>query len=332
MRERYIDIVKGMSIICIVLLHYLNGLFPTEFHTFVGSFMITSFYVCTGWVSAQHTSSRTIKEFIHKRFKQLGIPYLYWTGIILFFDSILWLCGYYDIFFLGKEIYKSMVLRGCGTLWFLPAMFLGGIIWQFLSKNKRVYIVLAFIITIVYGVLYSYLMDDANQVFANATIRDIVNAPLRVIRDALQAWVAIAFGYYTYLASKRIINKRGILFSLSLILLLLAYSFANYYPFNIKFAWHYMAPLLGPLGWIYFYKSIQNLSIWTYFNYWGKNSLCLMVTHYSIILVLFKIFITSVLHMPFEGWTTFAAFLISLPIQHLLVILIDKYASNTLAK
>ena len=29
-RERYIDIVKGLAILCIVLLHYENGLFPTK--------------------------------------------------------------------------------------------------------------------------------------------------------------------------------------------------------------------------------------------------------------------------------------------------------------
>lgn len=44
-RERYIDIVKGLAILCIVLLHYENGLFPTKVNVFVGSFMITTFYV-----------------------------------------------------------------------------------------------------------------------------------------------------------------------------------------------------------------------------------------------------------------------------------------------
>lgn len=48
MRERYIDIVKGLSILCITLLHYVHNVFPNEVNVFVGSFMITSFYVTSG--------------------------------------------------------------------------------------------------------------------------------------------------------------------------------------------------------------------------------------------------------------------------------------------
>lgn len=64
MRERYIDIVKGLSILCITLLHYVHNVFPNEVNVFVGSFMITSFYVTSGWVSAMHPSQRSLKEFI----------------------------------------------------------------------------------------------------------------------------------------------------------------------------------------------------------------------------------------------------------------------------
>ena len=66
-RERYIDMAKGLAILCIVLLHYENGLFPTEVNTFVGSFMISMFYVTSGWLMASRKNISTTKELLQKR-------------------------------------------------------------------------------------------------------------------------------------------------------------------------------------------------------------------------------------------------------------------------
>lgn len=332
MRERYIDIVKGMAILCIVLLHFLNGVFPEEFHTFVGSFMITSFYVCSGWLSAQKPNTASLREFSKKRFKQIGIPYLYWSVIILLFDCLLWAIGYYDSFYITKEVYKTIVLRGCGTLWFLPAMFFGGIIWHYLSNKNKFYFIVFLVVTIVYGVTYDYMFTNPTTALENTQIIQIINAPLRVILNILEAGVGIAFGYFAFKLSQSIIHKRQLLFLLSILLLLSAFYFANYYPLKINFLWQFFAPLLGPLGWIYFYKSLQNLSIWNYFVFWGKNSLCLMVTHYSMTLVIFNYILMEIFHISMVGWVSFVAFFISLPIQHVMLILIDKYAPKTLGK
>lgn len=105
-RERYIDMVKGLSILCITFLHYEQGILPQCINIFIGSFMITAFYVTSGWVSAMHPVQRSSKEIIKKRWKQLGIPYLWWTAIILVFDLILFGFGYYDAH-LSKEKYTK---------------------------------------------------------------------------------------------------------------------------------------------------------------------------------------------------------------------------------
>ena len=57
-----------------------------------------------------------------------------------------------------------------------------------------------------------------------------------------------------------------------------------------------------------------------------------MVTHYSIILVLFKITIENYLGYEFIGNITIIAFVLSIPIQWLLILLISKYANFTLGK
>lgn len=330
-RERYVDIVKGLSILCITLLHYENGIFPLYINVFIGSFMITTFYVISGWVSAMHQSKRSIQDLIRKRWKQLGIPYFLWTGIILSFDIVLWGLGYYDKEFIGKEIYKSIMLRGIGTLWFLPALFGGEIIWYWLKKQNKVWIILlALIFTLCYQYYYCHF-------FANRTemIYHIINVPFRTISNILHAWVGIAFGFYSFNIVQKKLNYISNQYKLGIIGLTLGvFSFitANYLPAFLSPFWDLFAPLFGPLGWLLLAKTFQNSKLLNYLNFWGLNSLSLMVTHYSIIMVLFIIIVERVFDKPFNGWITIICFLLSLPVQYLLVIVINRYAKFTIGK
>ena len=79
-------------------------------------------------------------------------------------------------------------------------------------------------------------------------------------------------------------------------------------------------------------KPIQRYQCFNYFEYWGINSLVLMVTHYSIVLVLFQIIVGKYLELSFTGWITIICFLISMVIQWAIVIGINKYARFTLGK
>lgn len=330
-RERYVDIVKGLSILCITLLHYEDGIFPSYLNVFVGSFMITTFYVTSGWVSAMHPSKCCIKDLIRKRWKQLGIPYLWWTAIILGFDFILWCLGYYDKYFIGRELYKTIMLRGIGTLWFLPALFGGEIIWNWLYKLGRVWIILlVFIFTLCYQYYYHYFFTNKTEI-----IYRIIDVPFHTVSNILGAWVGIAFGFYSFNTfKKRLYNVsyRYKLFFIGLILCMFSFITANYLPSVLSPLWGIFAPLFGPLGWLLLAKIFQDSKLLDYLNYWGLNSLNLMVTHYSIVMVLFTILIEKGFEKAFNGWITIICFLLSLPIQYLLVIVINKYAKFTLGK
>ena len=329
-REKYVDIVKGLSILCIAFLHYERGVLPQSVNVFIGSFMITAFYVTSGWVTAMHPTQRTLKDLIRKRWKQLGIPYLWWTAIILLFDFILLGFGYYDLRHIGTEIYKTITLRGIGTLWFLPALFGGEIIWHWLKSNKNAWlIILALALSLCYQYFYGQIFGRQTE-----TIYRIIDAPFRTIRSMLSAWIGIAFGYYTYtLFKNNILQSSKIILALyGIFLCAFAFITANYLPSFLSPFWGLFAPLFGPLGWLILAKSVQKWEIMNFFNYWGLNSLNLMVTHYSIILVLFTIVIENVLKQPFYGWITIICFILSMPIQYLLVPFINKYAKFTLGK
>lgn len=330
-RERYIDIVKGISILCIVLLHYENGtVLPHSINTFIGSFMITSFYVVVGWLSALQYKKRTIRELIIKRWQQLGIPYLWWTGIILLFDLILLSFGYYDIGFVCKEIYKSITLRGIGTLWFLPALFGGEIIWNYLlNKNRKLLMFLALVITLVYNFFYGKIFFGETD-----TVYRIIDAPFRSIYNISKAWIGIAFGYYVFLILKNNILRASnyLILIIGIFFFISAFCMANYLPLILPQFCYLFAPLFGPLGLLLIVKSIQQCKCLNFFNFCGINSLNIMVTHYSIIMVLFTIIVENFFNIEFSGWITITCFLFSLPIQYILVLIIDKYAKFILGK
>lgn len=328
MRERYLDIIKGISILCITLEHYVKDFFPQEFNIFVGSFMITAFYVTSGWISAMRPTQSSIKEHIKKRWKQLGIPYLWWTFIILIFDLILFGFNYYDTQYILKEIYKTLTLRGIGTLWFLPALFGGEIIWFWLKKQNRKWIIgLVFIGSMLY--IYSYNKFLGHQ---TETIYRIIDAPFQSLNNMLKAWIAISFGYYAFNFIKNFNFKAIQQFLLGLSLFICSFFLANFMPANLSFLWYLFAPLLGPLSLIFMIRPIQNSCLFNFFNFWGINSLNLMVTHYSIIMVLFIITIENLFHFKYSGTITFLCFILSMPIQYYLVFFINKYAKFTLGK
>ncbi len=328
-RVRYLDIVKGLSIICIVLLHYERDVFPTSINVFIGSFMITAFYVVTGWIDAMRSVQTTFVDFIRRKWRHLCIPYFWWSSIILLLDLILLALGFYDGMHIKTDIYKTITLRGIGTLWFLPALLGGEIIWFYLKKHNIILIVLAFIIAICYQYFYHRIFDGNTDLMYR-----IIDAPFRTISNMLEAWVGIAFGFFAYLlCKKKLLNRSNLVKGMiGASLFIFAFVLANYLPRCISIFWHYLAPLIGPLGLLLLFNSIQDLRILNYFSFWGQNSLNLMVTHYSIVLVILTLIVEDFFHMPYSGWVSILCFVVSMPIQYLLVILIDKFARFTLGK
>ena len=308
-----------------MLLHYEEEVLPNNLRIFIGSFMVMSFFIASGWLSAMRPSSLPLKDFIKKRWNQLIIPYLWWTVIILLFDLLLLAFGYYTPYIIGREIYKTLTLRGIGTLWFIPALFGGEIIWN-LIKNKKKVIVLTLVATIIYQTFYLYTFGNKED-----TLYRILDAPFRSINDIGVAWLGIACGYHAYKLLRHI-NNPYLSFIIGYILCHLGYEAMILLPNTLSFIRLFCTSMIIAIGLLMLLKPIQNLRVLYFFDYWGRNSLNLMVTHYSITLVFCKIIVEKIYGEPFLGNITIVSFILSIPVQWLFVILINKYAKFTLGK
>lgn len=330
-RARYIDEAKGLGILCIVFLHYENGVLPGTVNVFIGSFMITIFYIVAGWVMAMKNREEPTRILAKKRLRTLGLPYLYWTGIILAFDAILWSFGYYDNYFIAREVYKSIVLRGIGTLWFLPALFFGEILWNWLYKRTPYLWIIAIVVIVAYQYEYNSFFATKASSFWN-----IIKAPFYTINSAATALICVAFGYGAY----RLIQWVGLMsykiaaLFIGICMCIFAYFAANdlgfWFGSSANLLWGFFAPIFGPVGFILIFYSLQGSRLLDYFDYWGRNSLSLMVTHYSIVQVFIIILIVNILHIQFTGWVTIYAFLASMPIQWGITVMLERYSPQLL--
>lgn len=320
-RNHAVDVYRGISIIAIVLLHFESGIFSSMLNIFIGSFMINAFYFTSGWICGSSEKTISTKELIKKRLITLGRPYLYFSLIILCFDLLLLLLGYYDFTFLGRELYKTLTLRGIGTLWFLPALFFSEIIFNYL-KNKGVkFIILSIIIAIFYKYIYSQWSLEYRDI---SNLMKIIDAPFRTIFNIANGLIVYTLGYYLSILGKRI-NLKDFHRFILMVCLLGTYIFIlhnNIFQIPVLKIAINASLLLGMFILSYFLsKSILN----RFFVFFGTNSLIVMVTHYSFIQVIFEILHKEVFnYATFSGIYTIMYFLITLALEYPLIVFMNN--------
>lgn len=330
-RERYLDIAKGLGILSIVLLHFLSVDCISSTRIFMGLYMISIFYVITGWIDALRSTEVSMKDMIKKRWKQLGVPYVWWTVLILIFDCVLCLLGYIDSLIIAREVYKSLVLRGIGTLWFLPALFGGELIWHFVKKQKNVWLVIGSVIfVIVFDALYSHFFGGKTDITSR-----IIEAPFHTVNNVLNAYLLIAGGYALCLAYRR---YESILMPFVWGLIGMVICFGMYwwtFHVHIPYIDSKIVSLLASFGFILLFKSIQEFRALNYLNYWGSHSLSLMVTHYSLLLPICVILQNYIHHsdaLRLQGRTSLLYFIVVMIVEYYLVSFIEKRYPKLLAK
>ena len=325
-RLQYIDTAKGLAIVSIVLLHFEDGIFSPQLNLFISAYMITMFYITAGWVDAMNENQRPFKEFLKHRWNQLMIPYMWWTGIILAFDSILWVFHYYDCYFMARELYKSITLRGIGTLWFLPALFGGSLLWHFTKqKNKcSIYLGILFIILIYQYLYHRFIAINSDY------IGRIIDAPFRTINSMCGAWIGITAGYLFYKLYNEYWRINSISYDLIIGIVLCVVSYYLETRTQLpSVLWTVSAPLLSPIGLFLICKAWQQNNFVRYvkifFTYWGKHSMALMVTHYSIVLLICILLNQLIVgNQRLIGWNSLIWFVVAMFIEYYLIIFLEK--------
>lgn len=292
-RIKYVDAAKGLSILMIMLGHITKE--PNAVDMWMSSFKVSIFYIISGFLMSYSGSvkSRTFKEFVSKLTKSLVIPYVTFSVIgVIFKTSCIFLKHkpLAEVFVIFKNyLYDSIFLKGINSMWFLPTLFIGEIIFFWIIRSPKV-------IKIVYGVAGLFAISAGN--FVNSSINSISvdsgHQNLSLISERLinaigkgfsAAWF-IAAGYIIYIFYKKISSMNiklaaGIILSVINIILSQINSGVDFncmsegiYPYMF-----YICGIIGSIGAIMildFISSHVNMEI---LDYWGRNSLIVMCTH-----------------------------------------------------
>lgn len=333
-RLDYIDATKGVAILCITFLHFEKGVIPDWLNTWIGMFMITAFYITSGWVTGISNKSIKPNELLKKRIRQLGVPYMCFSLLIITFDVLWVLFGLMESGILLRDIYKTIVMRGIGTLWFLPVLMIGEYIFAIVRNSNKSLLLALIFMAMTLAVNYAYSsywlpIRDCSE------LNKIIDAPMQPIVRGLSAWPIIAIGF---ILGKKWGKQLVSIAKTKLALMLVAFLVFSLLliikpPFDIYYINEVLSNTLPTMAFMCLFAAFQKNIITRFFTYWGVNSLVLMCTHFSITQEILMAFDKYALHHPvFEGPITILYFVICILVTYPLVWLFNGKLNFMLGK
>lgn len=288
-RLYYLDMVKGLAIILVVLGHieYISD----PLRVWISSFHMPVFFIVSGiLIRYKNETDRDLSLLLQKRSRGILIPY-FWFSLLYFFIDIfnVWYGKITKPEFI-KDLIGSLTFYGVSVLWFLPALFIAQIVFCFLTKKlpKWASIPLIIILAIVsyLGQLYISGIYDANA--SNLFVTSLID----LLRVFLRGFIASSFVMIGYYACPVIHKKES--FSILQLLLGILFFLANlvlsqingcidfHYIILNNVPLFYLCAFLGSFALILICKNMKELKPLCFF---GKNSLTVMATHVNTYLL-----------------------------------------------
>lgn len=318
--------VKGLSIMTLFFLHFENGYFNFDHNYFI--VRSPAFYMVVGWLWGMSSNRRTIQQHWSKRKQGLVKPYIWLSLLFIAFDAIVVLMHAQDAQVLWRDIYKTLCLRGIGTLWFLPALLGGEMFFLKIRDVKQSVKIGSYFVCLM--LIYSFYIWGECQFVDNETYRDLLKAPVRVVKDVCDALIYISIAYYSARRFGAVIMSQAKwkLLVEGAVLLMMSYAILNNLPSNSVF--YTLAFISGNVcsgfGILYLFTSIETIGVVAKpLEYFGKNSLVVMAFHFCLLYQIALIFDRVVMHHDsYSGGITVIYFSIAVLAQIVLIEIINR--------
>ena len=288
-RIHYIDILKGIGIIFVILGH-LQSYIPKSLLIYIYSFHMPLFFWISGFLYKEKYETMSTKSYLIKKSKELLYPYftlclINFIWYVLKEHSIKIVIKCFLSFLYSNLIFEENFI---GPVWFLLCLFIVEIVFFMFKKNKNVNINISTLICFFIGIL-----------------------DIKFLNIRLPFWIDIAFwGIIFYIAGyiyKRKYNtvkinvKKNIGYIFFYIVCNIIGIILNYkYNDNSKFMGRIdmlylnlgnpllfiITAIFGILTWVEIAKLIKENNILELF---GKNTLCIMGIHILYIQIMMKV-------------------------------------------
>lgn len=317
-RLDYLDMTKGLGMI-LVLIGHLQGDSIFTFSpyiqplcVFIFSFHMPMFFIVSGILLAiKNDEVKPLKDVAKSRFRGIMIPYLWFSLFYLIVVVAALIKGEIAVQTLYLNIWYAISGYGMNVLWFLPALYLGELLFILLRRRIRDHIPFITVVVLSNAIVYflSYFVGIAKYPTPFAErMHDLITVILRPILVC----GFISIGYYTHkllrkgsqigdFFNKPELNEKGkVSFKyraayIVLGLMLFGVCFGLFRVNNgIDFRslafrnvfFFFVCALSGSFGMISLCKGLPRIPL---FCYWGIGSLIFMATHNSQTVLTFSL-------------------------------------------
>lgn len=330
-RYIYIDKIKGLAILLIVLGHIIlwNGNEGNYISNYIYTFHVPIFFIISGFLYYSKRDmifQKSNKEIFIEKSKKILYPYFTFSVICVVYLVIRAILNYQSISSIVKVIINIIFFFGYGPLWFLPTLFIAEIIFYIILKFKSPKILIIFlIICSIFCILLSPILQG--NFWQENLILEFMNKCINLITRSLLGclFIFVGFGFGKI---KHFLEKINIGYYIIILIF-------NIYicKFNGQIDMHYCK--LNNI-FLFFYLAIVNsITIIMLFNkldnnknnllsFFGKNSMIIMLTHFNLPIIDIAMYISTNL-IKLNTLNNFIVFLIVMLIEYYLILIINKY-------
>lgn len=317
-RLDYLDMAKGLGMI-LVLIGHLQGDSIFTFSPYIQplcvyifSFHMPMFFIITGILLAiKGDELKPFKDIAKRRFRGIMIPY-YWFSFFYILVVVVALIK-------GEVAYQTLLVNlwyilsgyGMNVLWFLPALYLGELLFIILKRKIRDHRIFLSIVVLSNAIVYVIASILYGGTYETALAQRLHEFAIVILRPVLVMGF-ITIGYYVHKVlskgsgladffNKPELNEKGQVTAkyraayIVLGLMLFGVCFAFFRINNgIDFRsmafrnvfFFFVCSLSGSYGMIVFCKGLPRIRL---FCFWGIGSLIFMATHNSQTVLTFSL-------------------------------------------
>lgn len=307
-KERYaeLDIAKGVGILLVITGHiqYISE----AFRNFIVAFHIPLFFIIAGMlICIQEEDKKSLAKTVMKKGRSILQPYFIFSLIFLIAQYVAYRAGSTITLELVKQnLYLTVIFFGMSVLWFLAALFVGEMAFLVVVKAcKKIWAPVTLTLWLVISCLANRCLQAYRAAHWDRPYIEYLSYFLQMlIRIGMIAFlVGVGFYLWKYRKEKLTAPAAGILGLLALgatvwISRINGGVDLHFLVLQNEFLYFAGAILgsLGVLGISYSVKSIGKILPLRVLQYYGKNSLIVMMTHVDTYLM----YVSTIVVMHFN--------------------------------
>ncbi len=283
-RIGYLDAAKGIAMLIIIWGHVSD--YADVISVWGSSFKLSIFFIISGFLVCRNRKAVPEKKAVLKKlFKSLMVPYLIFSLILIIVHISKNLILYGTLVTEDNicNIYAALTLRGISTLWFLPSMFIGRLIFELTGSYKlKVWKQCAVCIALTAILI---ILSIAFGMFRK-TMSVWITYPFLTFVKGITAYVFFLSGWIIGKAEQKTgVDKLTKFLCISGFILNIILSLfnrrvdMNNFSFGIYPLMFFVCGLLGSVGLIVLLRALYSVSRIRLTELIGRNSLFFMLTH-----------------------------------------------------